>query len=110
MKGELKVNPAIWNKLTDEAKSLMTSLLNKSPKDRITAREALKHAFITKNAPHVRKTNLIRNQSKDVLSVTTSINSGAISTPQLAVDSPMRASSLAESTSSSLNENDVHLS
>lgn len=54
MIGELKVNPAIWGKLSEEAKSLMTSLLNKSPKDRITAREALKHPFIIKYSPSKR--------------------------------------------------------
>jgi hypothetical protein len=30
--GDLKVNPAIWSKLSEEAKGLMTSLLNKNPK------------------------------------------------------------------------------
>ncbi len=32
IQADLKVNPAVWAKLSDEAKSLMTSLLNKSPK------------------------------------------------------------------------------
>lgn len=32
MQADLKVNPAVWSKLTDEAKGLMTALLNKNPK------------------------------------------------------------------------------
>jgi serine/threonine protein kinase len=43
----LKVNPVVWSKLTEDAKGLITALLNKNPKDRITARDALKHTFIT---------------------------------------------------------------
>ena len=46
IQADLKVNPSVWNKLSDEAKSLMTSLLNKSAKDRITARDSLKHPFM----------------------------------------------------------------
>ena len=46
IKGDLKVTPAKWNKLTEEAKSLLTALLEKSPLIRITARNALKHPFI----------------------------------------------------------------
>ena len=51
IQGDLKVSPAIWNKLSDEAKSLLTSLLNKSCKRRITARHALKHPFLLMYAP-----------------------------------------------------------
>lgn len=32
IQADLKVNPNVWNKLTDDAKSLITSLLNKNPK------------------------------------------------------------------------------
>ena len=46
---ELKVNPTLWNKLDDDAKSLITSLLARNPKDRITARDALKHKFIQRS-------------------------------------------------------------
>jgi serine/threonine protein kinase len=46
IQGDLKVNPSVWNKLSDQAKSLLTSLLNKSCRDRITARAALKHPFL----------------------------------------------------------------
>jgi serine/threonine protein kinase/Ca2+-binding EF-hand superfamily protein len=46
IQGDLKVNSGVWNKLTDEAKSLLTSLLNKSANDRISARGALKHPFL----------------------------------------------------------------
>lgn len=33
----------------------MTSLLNKNARDRISARDALKHPFITINNPHLKK-------------------------------------------------------
>jgi hypothetical protein len=29
---DLKVNPAVWGKLSEEARGLMTALLNKNPK------------------------------------------------------------------------------
>ena len=50
-KAELKVNLTLWNKLDDDAKSLITSLLARNPKDRITARDALKHKFIQRCVP-----------------------------------------------------------
>jgi serine/threonine protein kinase len=46
--GELKANPNVWIKLSEDAKSLITALLNKNPKERITARNALRHPFIVK--------------------------------------------------------------
>jgi len=51
VQGDLKVNPTVWGKLSEPAKGLMRALLNKSCTNRITAREALKHAFIQENAP-----------------------------------------------------------
>ena len=50
---ELRVNPNVWGKLSDDSKSLITSLLKKDPKERITARSALKHPFILNNCPHI---------------------------------------------------------
>jgi serine/threonine protein kinase len=49
---EIKVSQVVWTKLSEESKSLMQSLLNKNPKDRITARDALKHPFILNYNPH----------------------------------------------------------
>ena len=46
IQGDLKVNPTVWGKLSDNAKSLITSLLNKNVKDRISAKDALRHPFI----------------------------------------------------------------
>lgn len=51
IQADLKVNPTVWNRLSEEAKGLMTSLLNKSPKDRITARDALRHPFLLNQLP-----------------------------------------------------------
>ena len=55
IQAELKVNSTVWNKLADDAKNLMMGLLNKNPKERTSARDALKHPFILHNAPHVRR-------------------------------------------------------
>ena len=51
IQGDLKVNPNVWNKLTEPAKSLLRAFLNKDSNERITARQALKHEFMTTNAP-----------------------------------------------------------
>jgi hypothetical protein len=32
LQADLKVNPAVWGKLSEEARNLMTALLNKNPK------------------------------------------------------------------------------
>ena len=52
IQGDLKVNPTVWGKLSDDAKSLITSLLNKNVKDRISAKDALRHPFIISHCPH----------------------------------------------------------
>ena len=105
IQAELKVNPAIWNKLTNESKNLMTSLLNKNPKERITAREALKSPFMQKFAPHVRKHVHVAANGKPVSA--SSITS--VTTPE----SPVKgvAESYAESSSyvSSLSDMESHL-
>lgn len=49
IQAEVKVNPNVWNKLSDDAKSVIKCLLNKSPKERITARDCLKHPFLVHN-------------------------------------------------------------
>ena len=46
IKGELKVTREQWSKLSDEATSLISLLLNVVPLERITARNALQHPFI----------------------------------------------------------------
>ena len=75
----MKVNPAVWGKLSEDAKSLITALLNKNPKyvleiacmllcmyvivyvcmyvcrDRISARDALRHSFVTTHYHHLRR-------------------------------------------------------
>jgi len=110
IQGDLKVNPTIWTKLSDDAKSLMTSLLNKSPKDRITAREALKHPFILKFAPHK------RSHHKDSISSQGPIVAPAIhsSTYQTTGDSSPghitnRTSSIPDSVVSSFSESEASI-
>ncbi len=51
VQAELKTNPNVWNKLSDEVKSLIKGLLNKNPKERISARDALRHPFILSHSP-----------------------------------------------------------
>mmetsp|Transcript_10330 Transcript_10330/g.17298 ORF Transcript_10330/g.17298 Transcript_10330/m.17298 type:complete len:410 (+) Transcript_10330:102-1331(+) len=52
IQADLKVNPSVWSKLSEEAKALIQCLLNKDPRERITARDALKHPFILLHSPH----------------------------------------------------------
>jgi serine/threonine protein kinase len=51
---DIKVEPKFWATLSDESKDLITSLLQKCPKDRITARRALKHPFLQLYKPQHR--------------------------------------------------------
>jgi serine/threonine protein kinase/Ca2+-binding EF-hand superfamily protein len=56
IQADMKVNPTVWAKLTSEAQDLISSLLNKDPKERITARDSLRHPFFAKY-------NIARRQS-----------------------------------------------
>lgn len=78
VQGDLKVNPHVWGKLSDPAKSLLRSLLNKSASERVTAREALKHAFITQNAPREKHHHHHHHRK----SVTTKIDSDTGNSPR----------------------------
>ena len=49
--GVFHIAPNIWDELSHDAHTLMKSLLNRNPKERITARCALRHPFIIKVAP-----------------------------------------------------------
>jgi len=55
IQAEVRVNQAVWSKLSEEARSLMLAMLNKSPKERISAKDALRSPFILKHCPYVRK-------------------------------------------------------
>ena len=50
--GEMKVGASVWGKLSEDAKDMIKSLLNKNPKERITAKDALRHPFIVSHCPH----------------------------------------------------------
>lgn len=54
IQAEVRVSPGVWNKLSEDAKSLLVAMLNKDPRHRITAREALKHPYILTHCPHRR--------------------------------------------------------
>jgi serine/threonine protein kinase/Ca2+-binding EF-hand superfamily protein len=59
IQADLKVNPNVWNRLSEDAKSMITSLLNKNPKERISARDALKHPFIVNTLGIARRSTLV---------------------------------------------------
>jgi serine/threonine protein kinase len=59
IQAEMKVSPTTWNKLTDEAKSLVKALLHRNPKERISARAALRHPFIAKYFPNHRRGSMV---------------------------------------------------
>lgn len=58
IQADLKVNPNVWNRLSEDAKNMMTSLLNKNPKERITARDALRHPFIVNTLGAARRASM----------------------------------------------------
>jgi len=129
IQGDLKVNATVWSKLSEEAKSLMLTLLNKNGKDRITAREALKHPFVIKFAPHKKVHQVNNNLSVHPVGPSFVANStnftggsgaGGVSVPSTQPgmtsysngdSSPTRmgAASYAESTLSSYSESETDL-
>ena len=52
IKAEIRVSPSIWNGLSEEARDFIKKLLHKNPKERISARAALRHPFIVQHCPH----------------------------------------------------------
>ena len=46
LRQELKFDPADWSKISDEAKDLVTRMLDKNKNTRITAHQALEHAWM----------------------------------------------------------------
>lgn len=51
IQAELKVNPAVWGRLSPDCQSLIKALLHKNPKERISGRAALRHPFILAHNP-----------------------------------------------------------
>ena len=49
-KGYYKINGEDWDNVSDDAKNLLNQLLEKTPSQRISAVDALKHPFIIKNS------------------------------------------------------------
>lgn len=50
--GEFKAPPKVWTAISEDTKSILQALLSKSPKNRITARDALKHHFFEQFFPY----------------------------------------------------------
>lgn len=48
VKGEFKINGEEWDKVSDEAKDLITKMLELDPRKRLSAEEALRHDWIMK--------------------------------------------------------------
>lgn len=78
IQGDLKVKPAVWSKLGDEAKGMLTSLLNKSRSERITAREALRHSFFVLHPPTNRHTENGRHKVNKVSRVRSNTHNGKV--------------------------------
>jgi hypothetical protein len=57
IKAEIRVSPAVWNALSEDARDIIKKMLHKDPKERISARAALRHPFIIKHCPHQHKSN-----------------------------------------------------
>lgn len=55
--GGYKINGEDWDNVTEDGKDLIRQLLQREPKKRITAKEALKHPFIVKNCAHNKTAN-----------------------------------------------------
>lgn len=49
---DLKAPPHVWSKMHEDTRSIILALLNKSPRARISARDALKHPFFDRFFPY----------------------------------------------------------
>jgi hypothetical protein len=49
---DLKAPPHVWSKMHEDTRSIILALLNKSPRARISARDALKHPFFERFFPY----------------------------------------------------------
>lgn len=52
IKAEIRVSPGVWNALSEEARDIIKKVLHKDPKERISARAALRHPWLIKHCPH----------------------------------------------------------
>lgn len=52
IKAEIKVASAVWAALSEDARDIIKKMLHKDPKERISARAALRHPFVIKHCPH----------------------------------------------------------
>ena len=52
IKAEIRVSPGVWNALSEEARDIIKKLLHKDPKERISARAALRHPWLIQHCPH----------------------------------------------------------
>jgi calcium-dependent protein kinase len=50
-RANLKFDPVDWKSVSEDAKALIRQMLTKSPSDRCTAEQAMKHVWITEKAP-----------------------------------------------------------
>lgn len=51
-RGEVQFPPKYWDKISGEAKDLVIKMLNKDPRQRINAKEALNHPWFTNENPN----------------------------------------------------------
>ncbi|XP_065319255.1 peripheral plasma membrane protein CASK-like isoform X2 [Gordionus sp. m RMFG-2023] len=58
IKGQFKMKPKQWDKVSDTAKDLVKKLLDTDPAKRISAQQALLHPWIAEREKHAKKTHL----------------------------------------------------
>lgn len=65
-RGNYSFPPADWSSISEEAKSLIRSLLKMNPKDRLTAAQALEHAWLQEGAatPDIQLESALEKMSK----------------------------------------------
>ena len=62
--GDIRVSPKVWKALTVEAQGFIKGLLHRNPKERLSAKAALRHPFMLEHCPHKHHHNHVRQNSK----------------------------------------------
>lgn len=63
-RGEVQYPPKYWDKISGDAKDLVGKMLNKDPRQRINAKEALQHPWFNDN--NVANNNVMLDVSENI--------------------------------------------